>query len=110
MKIVTDLEALSKASGGIWNGETKFKNEENRVLFNLARCAGMIESFLAYNQNDFMTSRYAKPYIEELGWDVVNTLWTIMNEYFDRNCFIKYNTYTDCEGLSYNSLIDRQEV
>lgn len=110
MKIVTDLEALSKASGGIWNNGMKFQNEENRVLFNLARCAGMMESFLAYEQDDFMTSKYSKPYIEELGYEVVNTLWTIMNEYFDRNCFIKYNTYTDCEGLSYNSLIDRQEV
>lgn len=110
MKIVTDLKALSKASGGIWNNGMKFQNEENRVLYHLASCADMMGSFLAYNQYDFMTSKYAKPYIEELGWDVVNTLWTIMNEYFDRNCFIKYNTYTDCEGLSYNSLIDRQEV
>ena len=33
MKIVTDLEALSKASGGIWNNGMKFQNEENRVLF-----------------------------------------------------------------------------
>lgn len=110
MQIVTDLKLLSKASGGIWNNGMKFQNEENRILYNMASCADMIESFLAYEQDDFMTSKYAKPYIKELGYEVVNTLWVIMNRYFEKNCYIKHNTYTDCEGLSYNSLIDRQEA
>ena len=56
------------------------------------------------------TSFCVKYLTKELGYEVVNTLWVIMNRYFEKNCYIKHNTYTDCEGLSYNSLIDRQEV
>lgn len=109
MKIVTDLKRLAKASGSIWKGETMFENEEHKTLYQLASCADMIESHLAYNDYSFMESRYSKKYIDDLGYDVVNALWEIMKEYFNRNCYIEHNVYTDCEGLSYNSLIDRQE-
>ena len=109
MKLVTDLKKLARASGSIWNGETMFENEEHRVLYELANCAGMIESHLAYDNDNFMTNRYSKDYIDKLGYDVVNTLWEIMKEYFEKNCYIKRDVYTDCEGVSYNSIIDRQE-
>lgn len=111
MKIVTDLKLLARANGSIWeDGEHMFKNEQHKTLYNLASCADMIESHLAYNDYSFMESRYSKKFIDELGYETVEALWNIMKEYFDRNCIVKRGVYTDCEGLTYNSIIDRQEM
>lgn len=110
MKIVEDLKKLSKASGGIWKDGNKFQNPVNETLYELASCASMIESHLAYNDYSFMDNRYSKEYVDTLGYETVNALWEIMKDYFDRNCYIKEGVYTDNEGLTYNSLIDRQEL
>lgn len=70
----------------------------------------MIQSHLAYKDSDFMDSRYSKSYCAELGYGTVKEIWETMKRYFDENCYIQTAVYTDSEGLTYNSIIDRNEI
>ena len=106
MKITTDFENLAKRFGN--RMDVKEGSLANK-LWNIVDCLEMIESHLAYNDYDFMDSRYNKRYVKELGYDTVEEIWTMAKKYFDENCYVKEGVYTDCEGLTYNSLIDRNE-
>lgn len=104
MKITEDFRTLAKRFGNRMDG-----GELSKELWNIVDCLEMIESHLAYNDYDFMNSRYNKRYVDALGYDKVNEIWTMAKKYFDENCYVKRAVYTDNEGLTYNSLIDRNE-
>jgi len=106
MKITKDFRELAERFGNRMNvREYSFAKK----LYNVVDCLEMIESHLAYNDYDFMESEYNKRYVAELGYDTVSELWTMAKKYFDENCYVKKGVYTDCEGLTYNSIIDRNE-
>lgn len=107
MKITRDVEAVAKQFGN-----RSYKDGDNSVrefLWKVASCMDMIESHLAYHDYSFMENRYSKRYINELGYERVEEIWEMMKKYFDENCYVKEGVYTDCEGLTYNSLIDKNE-
>ena len=106
MKITEDMKALAKQFGDRMNVKD---GSIAKQLWNIVDCMNMIESHLAYNDYNFMESRYNKRYVDELGYEKVEEIWEMMKKYFDENCYVKEGVYTDCEGLTYNSLIDRNE-
>lgn len=106
MKITEDMKALAKQFGNRMDTKDGGVAEE---LWVISDCMSMIESHLAYNDYSFMENRYKDRYVEELGYEKVKEIWEIMKKYFDENCYVKENVYTDCEGLSYNCIIDKNE-
>lgn len=78
-------------------------------------CKSMIESILCYSYPHYIHSdikhsvikdRYLKEYVRDLGEDVVLEL---IQEVQDSIDYIKVNVYTDCEGVTYNSIVHKGE-
>ena len=81
-------------------------------------CISMIHSVIAYDWNERDNGQqmvekelqrkysYLKDYVEELGMEAVVKY---AQECIDQVDYIKRNTYTDGEGLSYNSIIWKEE-
>lgn len=107
MKITRDVEELAKRFGSRMDAK---EGSLAKRLWRISDCLDMIESHLAYNDYDFLDNRYAQNYIKDLGYDTVEELWVMAKKYFDENCYVEVGTYTDCEGLTYNSLIDRNLI
>lgn len=57
-----------------------------------------------YTKTDYYNgkARLTKEQVEEIVKEQV--------DYLEDNCYIKWNTYEDDDGISYNSIIDRNEV
>lgn len=106
MKITENVKELAKQFGNRMDAKDGSIASQ---LWRIADCMEMIESHLAYNDYDFMESRYNKSYVADLGYDRVEEIWNMMKKYFDENCYVKRGVYTDCEGLTYNSIIDKNE-
>jgi hypothetical protein len=77
----------------------------------------MIMSCLVYGEDIFTSvcinacsEYYNKPYAEEyidiLGYDRVMEVYNDQKNYFDTKCKVEKNVYTDCEGVTYNSLVE----
>ena len=75
-------------------------------------CVEMINSLLTYSENpyDERSAHYLRGYREELGDEMVDDLIREQKEHFDKNCIIHHNTYTDSEGVSYNSVEEDDDV
>ena len=106
MKITKDVRALAERFGNRWDVPA---GTIGKFLWEMVDCMNMIESHLAYNDYSFMENHYKDRYVSELGYENVKEIWEMMKKYFDENCYVKRGVYTDCEGLTYNSLIDRNE-
>lgn len=83
------------------------KEELKREL----QCMEMIDSIICYGAKNIdldsiLNDRYMKSYIEDLGIKKVKKL---IQGQLDEKPLIKYNTYTDYEGLTYNSMIYKDE-
>ena len=67
----------------------------------------MIESCFTYGQlNDpYSFNKYILPYKKTLGSKLFNKVFEDHKNNLENNYRIEYNTSTDHEGLSYNSLI-----
>lgn len=48
---------------------------------------------------------YISPYAKELGDELFEEVYNEQVAFLNKNCTVKEYVYTDCEGLSYNSLI-----
>ncbi len=75
----------------------------------------MIHSILTYTDPDYwtvnnvMSNKYMKKYIEELGEDVVSDIVNQEVEEYKNNAIIDRDTYTDSEGVTYNSVRFKNE-
>lgn len=77
----------------------------------------LIMCCLAYG-TDVMTSRvinmvseyYGRPYFDEyadkLGKERALEIYEDQKRFFDTKCIVQKNVYTDCEGVTYNSLVE----
>lgn len=106
MKFVKEMKNIAKRFG---NRMDTAEGSFGETLWVVCDCMGMIQSHLAYNDYDFMDSIYSKRYVEELGYETVEEIWHAMKKYFDENCYVMKGVYTDNEGLTYNSIVDRLE-
>lgn len=101
------------------NKEWKNINSSARKLYEEMSLREMIMSCLIYG-DDIFTSvctnacskyyhrPYAEEYIDMLGYDRVMEIYNDQKEYFDTKCKVEKNVYTDCEGITYNSLIEEE--
>lgn len=67
-------------------------------------CRGMINSILCYGGELSIENRYLKPYVDTLGVAIVNRLIAEQKEDFSKATVLQ-NTFTDDEGLSYNTIV-----
>ena len=87
-----------------------FMKEEGKI-----RAIEMIHSILTYaepenwNIDYVMSNKYMKRYIEELGEDVVSDIVNQEVEEYKNNAIIDKDTYTDSEGVTYNSVRFKNE-
>lgn len=77
----------------------------------------MIMCCLTYGE-DVMTSRninmvseyYGRPYFDEyadkLGKERALEIYKDQKKFFDTKCIVQKNVYTDCEDVTYNSLVE----
>ena len=68
----------------------------------------MMQSCYAYDSLS-KDDRYLVKYIDILGEDVFNSTYDEYEEYLRTNYRVERNTFTDNEGLTYNSLIKINE-
>lgn len=88
---------------------TEHQSDEKETLKKELNCIEMIDSIICYGKQDFdyvITDHYLEKYINELGFERVKTL--VINQ-LNEKPYIKRNVYTDCDGLTYNSLIFKDE-
>ena len=77
---------------------------------NIDALKSMIESCYTYggaSKETYNFSKYISPYIDRLGNDMFEKIYTEHMEYLVLNCSVVDNVYTDCEGLSYSTLVKR---
>lgn len=67
----------------------------------------MIMSCLVYGE-DIFNRHYAEEYINILGYDRVMEIYNDQKKYFDTKCRVEKNVYTDCEGVTYNRLVEEE--
>ena len=101
------------------NKEWENINSSARKLYEEMSLREMIMSCLIYG-DDIFTSvcinacskyyhrPYAEEYIDILGYDRVMEIYNDQKNYFDTKCRVEKNVYTDCEGITYNSLIEEE--
>lgn len=68
----------------------------------------MIESCYAYEgaeRNSFGYNRYIAPFINDLGEDLFEQIYTNRLSDLKSNYIIRPSVYTDSDGLSYNELV-----
>lgn len=103
----------------IKNKEWKNINSSARKLYEEMSLRELIMSCLTYSKDIFTTKDinacseyyhrpYADEYIDILGYDRVTEIYNDQKEYFDTKCRVEKNVYTDCEGITYNSLIEEE--
>ena len=101
------------------NKEWKNINSSARKLYEEMSLREMIMSCLTYGEDIFTSvcinacskyyhRPYAEEYIDILGYDRVMEIYNDQKEYFDTKCRVEKNVYTDCEGITYNSLIEEE--
>lgn len=87
-----------------------FMKEETKI-----NTIEMIHSILTYADPEnwttdyVMSNKYMKKYIEELGEDVVSDIVNQEVEEYKNNAIIDRDTYTDSEGVTYNSVRFKNE-
>ena len=67
----------------------------------------MMDSCFTYGsiaKDSYEYERYLLPYAKEMGKRLFNKTYKEHSEYLSK-CTVKQGVYTDCEGLTYNSLI-----
>lgn len=93
--------------------------EEQEQLYQEMCLRSMIMSCLIYGKNIFTSvcinacskyyhRPYAEKYIDILGYDRVKEIYNDQKKYFDTKCIVHKNVYTDCEGVTYNSLVEEE--
>ena len=68
----------------------------------------MIDCCYTYGGADktsYNYERYVLPYAEKIGKRLFNRVYKEHLQDLMKNYSIKFDVYTDCEGLSYNSLV-----
>ena len=101
------------------NKEWENINSSARKLYAEMSLRNMIMSCLTYGEDIFTSvcinacskyyhRPYAEEYIDMLGYDRVMEIYNDQKEYFDTKCRVEKNVYTDCEGITYNSLIEEE--
>lgn len=106
---MTRLERKELKEKFLWIDERRDWNKKQQKLDAEISCMDMIDSIICYVKSDFdyiINDSYLESYIEELGIEKVKELVTGQLE---ENPIIKRNVYTDCDGLTYNSLIFKDE-
>ena len=76
--------------------------EEQKRLHRELDCREMINSCLCYG-DDFLKSRYSKPYIQDIGEKRVIELYNEQKADFAKATVLR-DVYQDGEGVSYNSI------
>lgn len=100
-----ELEKLKKSLPKWENGKPPVYTEEQKLLREKISCINMIDSILIYNgSKDIFNNRYLKDHIKELGLKTVAELVIGQVEDMAKSKILR-GVYTDCEGLSYNSII-----
>lgn len=88
--------------------KTTLNTEEQK--YHIESLKNMIESCYTYgdaNKETYNFDKYISPYIDKLGTNMFEKIYTEHMEYLILNSSIIENVYTDCEGLSYSTLIKR---
>ncbi len=81
-------------------------NEQKKLDRELS-CREMIMSCLIYG-DDIYNSRYIAKYEDDLGKKRVLEICEEQEKFFKEKCEIVYNVYTDSDGISYNSLVEKE--
>lgn len=107
-----DLERLKeeyiKTSPFDWKNATKDEKINRAILF----CYEMVISCLTYKEEetfykDGELQRYGYNYVKEYGLteDMVKNIFLTEKKFFDENANVKECTFTDSEGLTYNTVL-----
>lgn len=81
------------------------KGSNERLLYEEMNLRSMIMSCLCYGHNIY-TDNYTLKFKDILGEDRFLKVCKEQEEYFKTKCRVKSNVYTDCEGVTYNSIIE----
>lgn len=81
------------------------KKSKERLLYEEMCLRTMIMSCLTYSYNIY-TDNYTLKFKDILGEDRFLKVCKEQEEYFKTKCRVKSNVYTDCDGVTYNSLIE----
>jgi len=114
-------QSLKDHGDSDWNNAIGYMNrlpkEKSDEFYRYSRetaCIDMLHSILTYSDpetwtvDNILKDHYMQQYIKELGKDTVaNLIQQEIAEYQDAT--IDYNSYTDSEGLSYNSVRFRDD-
>lgn len=73
-------------------------NEEEKY------CYEMVNSCLIYGYS--LDCKYITPYYKTIGEKRTKEICEEQKEYFKNHVKIIENSYTDCEGLTYNSIVE----
>ena len=73
----------------------------------------MVNSVWCYhNYSDieqYLNNRYIKGYTEHgLSLKDIEEITINQVNYLNENCEIRHNVYTDCDGLTYNSIVEKE--
>jgi hypothetical protein len=86
------------------------KTKQQEEIYQSLRCREMVNSIMIYdginalkNENNTF-NKYLLSYVDELGEEKVNQLIKEQIDDFSK-AVVKYNTYTDHEGCTYNTCI-----
>ena len=93
----------------LWITERKNWNKKQQKLDAELSCTEMIDSIICYGEKDFdkiLNDRYLMSYIQELGIEKVKKL---IKGQLDEKPYIIKGVYTDCDGLTYNTMIFKDE-
>lgn len=99
---------IEKARGNLNTMRFIDMTKEQIKLYYELQCREMINSCLCYG-TDFLTSRYAKDFIDKIGFDRVHELYEEQVEDF-KKATLYINVHTDCEGVTYNSIKWADEI
>ena len=102
-----EVEAVKEKE--LWITDRSNWNKKQQRIDAELSCIEMIDSIICYGSCDYdyvINNRYLESYIDELGLDKVKEL---VKGQIDEKPYIKRDVYTDNEGLTYNSLIFKDE-
>ncbi len=111
-KEVAEAERMLRAKGiGFFNGKyCPPITKEDKELKEELEAMGMIHSFVAYHhwntKDDWVHSKYFERHLKTLGKEKLQKLIDVA---ISKVKEVKRNVHTDSEGLSYNSIIWKEE-
>lgn len=90
--------------------EQELKLEELKFRKMIMCCLTYGEDVMTSHNINMVSEYYGRPYFDEyadkLGKERALEIYKDQKRFFDTKCVVRKNIYTDCEDVSYNSLME----